>query len=222
MNLEGAMLNEISWSKRDKYSIIPLYEEARIVKFMESESRMVGASGLAGVMERHCFNGVDVWYFAKWKKSGDELWWSRQLLNRVWFFVTPWTAARQASLSITNSRSLLKLMSISSVKPSNHLILCHLLLLLPSVFPSIRVCPLSQLFISGVWSFGVSASVPVLPMNIQLISFRNDRLISLQSKGFSRVFPKPQFKSISSSILSLLYGPTLTPIYDYWKNHSFD
>ena len=123
MNLEGAMLNETSWSKRDKYSIIPFMWKARIVKFMESESRMVGASGLTGVMERHCFNGVDVWYFATWKKSEDELWWSRQLLSRVWFFAIPWTAARQASLSLTNSRSLLKLMSIRSVMPSNHLIL---------------------------------------------------------------------------------------------------
>ena len=62
-----------------------------------------------------------------------------QSLGRVQLFVTPWTAARQASLSITNSRSLLKLMSIESVMPSNHLILCHPLLLLPSIFPRIRV-----------------------------------------------------------------------------------
>ena len=64
---------------------------------------------------------------------------SVQSLSRVWLFETPWTAARQASLSITNSRSLLKLMSLESVMPSNHLILCHPLLLLPSIFPSIRV-----------------------------------------------------------------------------------
>ena len=64
---------------------------------------------------------------------------SVQKLSRVWLFVTPWTAACQASLSITNSWSLLKLMSIESVMPSNHLILCHPLLLLPSIFPSIRV-----------------------------------------------------------------------------------
>ena len=139
---------------------VHLYEEASIVKFVESESRMVGASGLAGVMERHCFNGVNVWYFAKWKKSGDELWWSLQSVNRVWFFVTPWTAACQASLSITNSQSLFKLMSISLVMPSYHLILCHPLLLLPSIFPSIRVFPLSQPFTSGGRSFGVSALAP--------------------------------------------------------------
>ena len=64
---------------------------------------------------------------------------SVQLLSRVWLFVTPWTAGCQASLSITNSRSLLKLMSIESVMPTNHLILCHSLLLLPSILPSIRV-----------------------------------------------------------------------------------
>ena len=64
---------------------------------------------------------------------------SVQLLSHVRLFVTPWTAARQASLSITNSQSLLKLMSIESVMPSNHLILCHLLLLPPSIFPSIRI-----------------------------------------------------------------------------------
>ena len=66
---------------------------------------------------------------------------SVQLLNRVWLFVTPWTAACQASLSITNSQSLFKLMSIESVMPSNHLILCRPLLLLPSIFPCIRVFP---------------------------------------------------------------------------------
>ena len=67
------------------------------------------------------------------------LWCPVQSLSHVWLFVTPWTAAHQASLSITNSHSLLKLMSIESVMPSNHLILCHPLLLLPSVFLSIRV-----------------------------------------------------------------------------------
>ena len=80
---------------------------------------------------------------------------------RVWLFETPWTAACQASLSITNSRSLLKLMSIESVKPSNHLILCRPLLLLPSVFPSIRVFSKeSVLHIRWLkyWSFSFSVS----------------------------------------------------------------
>ena len=89
-------------------------------------------------------------------------------LSRVQLFATPWTAARQASLSITNSQSLLKLISIESVMPSNHLILCCPLLLLPSIFPNIRgFFPMNQLFASGGQSIGVSASASVLPMNIQ-------------------------------------------------------
>ena len=98
---------------------------------------------------------------------------------------TPWTAARQASLSITNSRSLFKLMSIELMMPSNHLILCHLLLLLPSVFPAMGSFPVSQFFISGDQSIGTSASASVLPMNIPLLL---TGLIFLQAKGFSRVF----------------------------------
>ena len=90
-----------------------------------------------------------------------------QLLSRVQLFVTPWTAARQASLSITNSRSLLKLMSIESVIPSNHLILCHPLLFLPSIFPPSGSFQMSQFFASGGQRIGVSASASVLPMNIQ-------------------------------------------------------
>ena len=91
-----------------------------------------------------------------------------QSLLRVWLFATPWTAARQAFLSITNCWSLLKLKSIVSVMPSNHLILCHLLPLLPSIFPRIKVFwPMSQLFTLGGQSIGVSASTSVLPMNIR-------------------------------------------------------
>ena len=101
----------------------------------------------------------------------------------------PWTVARQASLSITISQSLHKLMSIELVMPSNHLILCCPLLLLPSIFPSIRVFPMSQFFASGGQSIGVSASASVLPMTIQ-DCFPSGwiGLISLQSKGLSRVF----------------------------------
>ena len=114
---------------------------------------------------------------------------SVQLLNRVWLFATPWTAAHQASLSITNPQSLLKLMSIESVMPSNYLIVCHHLLLLPLIFPSIRVFLRSQLFTSGGQSIGVSASTSVLSMNIQdWFPLGLTVLISLQSKGFSRVF----------------------------------
>ena len=94
---------------------------------------------------------------------------SVQLLSHVWLFVTPWTAACQASLSITNSWSLPKLMSVESVMPSNHLILCPPLLLLPSIFPfqASGSFPMSQLFVSGGQSIGVSASSSVLPMNTQ-------------------------------------------------------
>ena len=90
-----------------------------------------------------------------------------QSLSRVRLFATPWTAACQASLSITNSRSSLKLMSIQSVMPSNHLILCRPLLLLPSIFPSIKLFSMSHLFASGGQSIGASASTSVLPKNTQ-------------------------------------------------------
>ena len=112
---------------------------------------------------------------------------SVQSLSRVWLFMTPWTAAHQASLSITNSRSLLKLMSLESVMPSNHFILCSLLLL-PWIFPSIRVFS-TQFFTSGGQSIGVSASTSVLPMNIQgWFPLGWAGWISLQSEGLSRVF----------------------------------
>ena len=114
---------------------------------------------------------------------------SVQLLTRVELFGTPWTAARQASLSITNSRSLLKLMSIKLVMPSSYLILCHPLLLSLSIFPSIRMFSKSQFFASGGQSIGASASASVLPMDIQdwFLLEMND-LISLQFKGISRIF----------------------------------
>ena len=92
---------------------------------------------------------------------------SVQLLSHVRLFATPWSAAHQASLPITNSQSLPKPMSIESVMPSNHLILCCPLLLLPSIFPSIRVFQMSQLFAWGGQSIGVSASASVLPINTQ-------------------------------------------------------
>ena len=114
---------------------------------------------------------------------------SVQLLSRFWFFATPWTAALQAFLYITNSQSILKYMSIKSVMPSNHIILCHPLLLLPSFFPRIRVFSMSQFFASGGQSIGVSASTSVLPMNIQdWFPLGWSSWISLQSKGLSKVF----------------------------------
>ena len=122
-------------------------------------------------------------------------WWtgylgsSVQSLSCVRLFATPWTAARQASLSNTNSRSPPKPMSIESVMPSNHLILCHPLLLLPSIFPSIRVFS-SESALRIRWpNIGVSASTSVLPINTQDWSPLGwTGWISLQSKGLSRVF----------------------------------
>ena len=109
---------------------------------------------------------------------------SVQLLSRVRLFVTPWTAACQASLSITNSRSLLKLMSVESVVPSNHLILCCPLLLLPSIFPSIRVFSKeSVLHIRWpkYWSF--SFNISLSNEHSGLISFRRDWLDLLAVQG---------------------------------------
>ena len=112
---------------------------------------------------------------------------SAQSLSHVQLFATPWTAARQASLFFTTSCSLLKLMSIESVMPSNHLILCRPLFLPPSVFPSIRVFSSQSGLASGGQSIGVSASV--LSMNIQdWFSLGFSGWISLQSKGLLRVF----------------------------------
>ena len=112
-----------------------------------------------------------------------------QSLNRVRLLATPWTAALQASLSITNSRSSLRLMSIESVMPPNHLILCRPLLLPLSIFPSIRVFSNESTLLSGGQSIGVSASMSVLPVNIQdWFSLGLTDQISWQSKGLSRIF----------------------------------
>ena len=153
---------------------------------------------------------------------------SVQSLSCVRLFATSWIAAHQASLSITNSWNLPKLMSIESVMPSSHLILCRPLLLLPLIPPSIRVFSnesMSQLFAWGGQSTGVSA--PVLHQSFQWTP-RTDLLpngltgwISLQSKGLSRVFSNTTLQKINSA-LSFLYSPTLTSIHDYWKNHSLD
>ena len=130
---------------------------------------------------------------------------SVQALSRVRLFATPWTAARQASLSITSSQSSHKLMSIKSVMPSSHLILCHPLLLLPSIFPSIKVFSNeSTLCIRWpkYWSF--SFSISLSKEHLGLISFRMDWLDLLAVQGTRKSSPTPQFKSINSSALSLL------------------
>ena len=138
-------------------------------------------------------------------------------------FAKPWTTARQALLSITNSRSLLKLMSIESVRPSNHLILCCPLLLLPSIFPSIKVFSNeSALHIRWpkYWSFSFNIS----PYNEHPDWSPLGWLVgSPCSPGDSQESsPTPQFKSFNSLGLSLLYGPALISIHDHWKNHSLN
>ena len=133
---------------------------------------------------------------------------SVQSLKHVPLFATPWTAACQASLSFIISWSLFKLMSIELVMPSNHLILCRPLLLLPSIFPSLKSFPMSQPFPSGGQSIGASVSALVLPMNIQdWFPLGWTGWISLQSKGLSRVFSnttvqKHQFFSAQPSLWS--------------------
>ena len=131
--------------------------------------------------------------------------------------------AHQASLSITNSQSLLQLMSIESVMPSNHLILCHPLLLPRSIFPSIRVFS-NESILHIRWPKYWSFSFNITPSSEHpgLISFTMDWLDLLAVQGTLESSPTPQFKSINSSALGLFYSPTLTSIHDYWKNHSFD
>ena len=119
--------------------------------------------------------------------------------------------------------SLLKLMSIELVMPSNHLILCHPLLLLPSIFPRIRgFSKESVLHIRQpkYWSF--SFSISLSSEYLGLIPFRMDWLDLLAAQGILKSSTIPQYKSISSSVLSFLYSPTLSSIDDYWKNSCFD
>ena len=146
-----------------------------------------------------------------------------QLLSHVRLFATPWTAAGQASLSITNSWSLLKLKSIESVmpfRPFRPLSSClHLhLLLLPSVFPSIRIFS-NESALHIRWPKYRSFSFSISPSNEHsgLIPLRMDWLDLLTVQGTQDSSPIPQFKSNNSSELSFLYSQTLTSIHDYWK-----
>ena len=149
---------------------------------------------------------------------------SVQSLSHVRLFETPWTAACQASQSITNSQSLLKLMSITSVMPSNHLSLCCPLSLLSSIFPSIRVFSNELVFCirwPKYWSFSFSIS----PSNEYsgLFSFRMDWLDLLAAQGTLKSLH--QHHSSKASIFqysAFFIVQSLTSIYDYWKNHSFD
>ena len=148
---------------------------------------------------------------------------SVQLLSCVQLFVTPWTAAHQASLSITNSWSLLKLKSIESVMLSSHLILCRPLLLLLPIPPSIRVFS-NESTLRTRWPKYWSFSFSISPSNEYSgpISFRMDWLDLLAVQGTLKSLLQNQFKSFNSLVLSFLHSPTLTSIHNYWKNHSLD
>ena len=155
---------------------------------------------------------------------------SVQLLSRVQLFVTPWIAACQASLSNTNSRNSLKLRSIESVMPSSHLILCHPLLLLRSILPSIRVFS-NESTLRMRWPKYWNFSFSIIPSKEQpgLISLdisctdQNGLVGSPCSPRHSQESSlTPQFKIINSSVLSFLHSPTFISIHDYWKNHSLD
>ena len=166
---------------------------------------------------------------------------SVQLLSRVRLFATPWIVAHQASLSITKSRSSLRLTSIESVMPSSYLILCRPLLLLPPIPPSIRVFSSEstlRMRWPKYWSFSFSIInfshevAKVLEFQLEHHSLkRNPRADLLQNglvgspcspRNSQESSPTPQFKSINSSALSLLHSPTLTSIHDHRKNHSLD
>ena len=143
-----------------------------------------------------------------------------QLLSYVQLFATPWTSALQASLSFAVSWSLLKLMSIESVMPCNHLIFCCPLLFLPSIFPSIKVFSSETVFTSDGSIIGTSASV--LPMYIQSwfpVGLTDLPCFPRESQESS---PALQLESINSLALLLLYGSTLISIHGYLKKHSFD
>ena len=148
---------------------------------------------------------------------------SVQSLSRVQLFATSWIAACQASLSITNSWSLLKLMSIESVMPSSHLILCCPLLLLPPIPPSIRVFS-SESPLHMRWPNYRSFSFSISPSSEHPgLIFRMDWFDLLAVQGTPQESsPAPQIKNISSSVLSFLHSSTLKSIHDLWKNHSFD
>ena len=135
----------------------------------------------------------------------------------------PWTAACQASLSITNSQSLLRLMSIKSVIPSSHLILCHPLLLLLSIFPSIRVFS-NELVLHIRWPKYWSFSFSISPSNeyLGLISFRIAWLDPLPVQGTLKGLLQHHSSKASILCRSAFFRAQHSSVCDYWKNHSFD
>ena len=161
----------------------------------------------------HIANTTVLYTYKRWLLS-----FSSQVISNS---VISWTEARQASLSLIISWCLPKFTFIESVMPSNHFILCHSLLLLPSIFPSIQVFS-NESAVCIRWPKYWSFSFNISPTNEHpgLISFRMDWLELLAVQGTQESSPTPQFKRINSSALSFLHSLTLTSIHDYWKNHS--
>ena len=141
---------------------------------------------------------------------------SVQLLSHVWLFATPWIAARQASLSITNSWSSLRLTSIESVMPSSHLILCRPLLFLPQSLPASVFSNESTLLMRWLQHHSLQRNPRADLLQNGLVGS------SCSPRDSQESSPTPQFKNIKSSALSLPHSPTLTSIHDHWKNHSLD
>ena len=148
---------------------------------------------------------------------------SVQSLSCVWLFVTPWTAACQASLSITNSQSLPKPLPIESVMPSSHLILCHPLLLLPPIPPSIRVFS-NESTLRRMWPKNWSFSFSISPSNEYpgLIYFRIDWLDLLAVQGTLKSLLQHHSSKASIFQHSAFFIVQLTSMHDHWKNHSLD
>ena len=149
---------------------------------------------------------------------------SVQLLSRVRLFVTPWTAAHQASLSITNSQSLPKLITIESVTPSSHLILCRPLLLLPSIFPRIRVFSnKSALCIRWPKYWSLSFNISPSSEHPGLISFRMDWLDLLEVQGTLKSLLQPHSSKASILLHSAFFiVPLSHPYMTTGKKHSFE
>ena len=197
-------------------SIIPKSIKQTFIESFYEDQESTKVQAVYNLKRNECREIISVSYKIRYNQSF-------QLLSHVQFSATPWTTTCQASLSITNSQSLLKLcplsrwchptISASVVSFSSRLQSC----------PASGYFPVSQFLALSGQSIGTSASTSVLPMSIQdWFPLGLTDLISLQSKGLSRVFANTQFKSISSSVLSFLYCSTLTSIHDYWKNHSLD
>ena len=166
---------------------------------------------------------LTVWMLFGINKYMQKSTWIYCCCSVVWLLVTPWIAARWASMSFTISQCLLKLMSIESMMSSNHLILCHPLLLLTSIFPSIMVFS-SELALPIRWPKDWNFNVSISPSNEYsgLISFRVDCFDLFAVQETLKSLLQHHSSKACSLALSLLYGPTLISIQDYWRYHSFD